>query len=291
LLWRGGGYYYTPNFHYIAEILKTDSNGNLKWKKTFGNPSFNNGKAILCLSKDSCIVATYSIAYSSLLIDYRQVYVTKISQNGDEKWNKKIGFPAINIWPSWIESLNDNCFILCGNNVINDTVTKHIGWLFKLKSNGDSLWYREYSIINGINDANEIWQVIPTPDKGFAAAGSLYPNVGNQDIWVFKTDSMGCLVPNCNVCITEFNPNAGAQMLIFPNPFTNAFAINYNIPAGNKEAVFELRDIMGKLVYSTPLTININQLQVVASSLKAGMYVGCLVVDRVVVSSEKIVKL
>jgi len=162
------------------------------------------------------------------------------------------------------------------------------------------LWYREYAKIQGPNEGNELWQVTPTPDNGFAAAGSLFPaeSGGTQDIWVFKTDSLGCLVPNCTgLGITEFNPNTGAQMIIYPNPFTNTFTINYFIPEENKkvylpdrQTVFELKDIYGRLVYSTPLSMTINQLQIDASSLTAGVYVVSLIVDSVIISSEKIVK-
>ena len=96
---------------------------------------------------------------------------------------------------------------------------------------------------------------------------------------------------NCTgIGITEFNPNAGAQMVVYPNPFKEAFAINYSIPKESKKGVFELRDVMGRLVYSTTLNNNLRQLQVVASGLKAGMYVAAFIVDGVMVSSEKIVK-
>jgi hypothetical protein len=288
-----GGYWGTQYYYSIAEIFKTDSLGNLQWKKTFGNPLYCNLDAMLCLSKDNCIVTSYILGYSGIPSVYSQAYIAKYGLDGSEKWTKKIGDTQPNNWVSWINSLVDGGFIISGSHMDKDTINKYKGWLFKLNNNGDSLWYREYVVIDGINDRNQLYQVTPTPDKGFAAAGSLYPNSsgGGQDIWVFKTDSMGCLVPYCDgVGITEFNTNAGAQMVVYPNPFTNAFAINYNIPAGNKEAVFQLYDIYGKLVYQTGLTTNVNQLQVVASSLKAGMYVACLVVDGKKIASQIIIK-
>jgi hypothetical protein len=287
-----GGYHPSSNYYYIAEIIKTDSLGNEKWKKTFGNPLYCNWGTMLSLSKDSCIVATYSLAFSSEYLGNRQIYIAKFSLDGIEKWNKKIGLPSPGNWSSWIQTLSNGSYIISGNHLVKDTISKCVGFLFKLNNNGDSLWYREYAVIQGPLDINELWQVTSTPDKGFAATGFIFPRSagGSQDIWIFKTDSMGCLVPNCHVGITEFNPNAGAQMVVYPNPFSNAFAINYNIPKENKEAVFELRDIMGKLVYSTPLTINVNQLQVVASALKPGLYFASLVVDGVLVSTDKIIK-
>jgi hypothetical protein len=292
---EGGGYWNPPGeeYHSIVEIIKTDSLGNEKWKKTYGNPLFCNSEAMICLSKDSCIVASYTIGYSGIPRNNSQAYITKLGLDGIEKWNKKIGNLEPNNWVSWIQTLTDGGFIISGSHYDKDTVNKYKGWLFKLNKNGDSLWYREYVVISGINDVNQLWQVTSTPDGGFAAAGSLYPLSagGTQDIWVFKTDSFGCLVPNCDgLGVTEFNPNAGAQMLVFPNPFSNAFAINYNIPKESKKAVFQLYDVYGKLVYQIGLTTSVNQLQVVASSLKAGIYVASLVVDGAIIKTEKIIK-
>jgi hypothetical protein len=290
----GGGYWNSPYYYGIAEIIKTDSLGNQEWKKTYGNPLFCNLEAMVCLSKDSCILSAYSNGYSAhpYINNNSQIYLIKIGLDGVEKWNKKIGLRQPNNWASWICTLTDGSIVVSGGHRVEDTINKVIGSLFKLNANGDSIWYREYAIIQGPLDANQLWHFTPTPDGGFAGAGSLYPlsSGGTQDIWVFKTDSMGCLVPNCHVGLTEFNPNAGAKMLVFPNPFSNAFAINYNIPKESNKGVFELRDIMGKLVYSTPLTINVNQLQVVASALKPGLYFASLVVDGVLVSTEKLIK-
>jgi len=267
--------------------------GNQQWKKTYGNPIYNNNGGMFFLSKDTCIIATYSSAFSYGEYDNRRVFITKLDMAGNEKWNKEIGLFVPSNWTSWIQALDEGSFVISGGHRVKDTINKYVGWLFKLNNNGDSIWYREYAIIQGENDQNQLWHFTSTPDKGFAGAGSLFPysTGGNQDIWVFKTDSLGCLVYNCTgIGITEFNPNAGAQLLVYPNPFKEAFAINYSIPKESKKGVFELRDVLGSLVYATPLNTNINQLQVVASTLKAGMYVASLVVDGVVVGSQKIIK-
>jgi len=291
----GGGYWSVPGSEYrsIVEIIKTDSLGNQQWKKTYGNPIYNNHGGFITQSKDTCIVVTYSSAYEAGEYANRQVFISKIDMDGNEKWNKRIGLFVSGNYSSWIHTLADGSFVISGGHEIKDTLGKWIGWLFKLNTNGDSLWYKEYTVINGPNDANQLWQVTPTPDKGFAGAGSLFPNSagGTQDIWVFKTDSLGCLVYNCTgLGVTEFNPNAGAQLLVYPNPFKEAFAINYSLPKESKKGVFELRDVMRRLVYSTALNNNVRQLQVVATSLKAGIYFGSLVVDDTIIKTEKIVK-
>ena len=289
----GGGEIDLPYYNGIVEVIKTDSLGNQQWKKTYGNPLYANWGTMVSLSADSCIIASYSVSYSNMPEDNRQIYVAKIGLNGIEKWNKKIGLATLGNGSTWVQTIDDGSLIVSGFHLVRDTINKSIGWLFKLNSNGDSLWYREYAVIQGPNESNQLWQVTPTPDKGFAGAGSLFPEEsgGTQDIWVFKTDSLGCLVYNCTgLVVTEFNPNAGAQLLVYPNPFKEAFAINYSIPKESKKGVFELRDVMGGLVYSTTLSNNVRQLQVVASSLKTGVYLATFIVDGVMVSSQKIIK-
>jgi hypothetical protein len=289
-----GGYWNPPAtyYHSIVEIIKTDKQGNQQWKKTYGDPSNYNGGGMLCLSDDSCIIATYNLSNSSDPLSNFQLYIAKYGLDGSIKWDKKIGQVGPGKWTSWIQKIDNDGYILCGSLYVKDTLTKYIGYLFKLNNNGDSVWYREYAKIQGLNEANELNQVSTTSDKGFIAAGSLFPQPGNggQDIWVFKTDSFGCLVPGCYVGITEFNPIAGAQMVVFPNPFSSAFAINYFIPAGNKEAVFQLFDIYGKLVYQTSLTKELKQLQVLVGTLKTGVYIAHLEVDGKKICSQRIIK-
>ena len=276
----------------FSNIIKTDSLGNLEWEKTYGTPIYSNGGGMLCLSKDSCIVATYSITtqFINLYEEYKQPYITKLGLDGSEKWSRKIA----NVQPcggiTWIQTLEDGNFILSGGHRVKDSLFRNIGWLYKIKSNSDSIWYREYAYLLGPGDANELRQVTPTPDNGFACTGTLWPETGEQDVWLFKTDSAGCLIPRCDIGITEFNPNAGAQMLIYPNPFKEAFAINYNIPKESKKGVFMLYDIYGKLIYQVGLNTSINQLQVVANKLESGIYVANLLIDGVLEKSLKLVK-
>jgi hypothetical protein len=290
----GGGYWYNPGveFRGICEIIKTDSLGNQLWKKTYGNPNFYNGGGILCLSKDSCIVATYSLStlFINIYEDYKQPYIVKLGLDGSEKWSRKITNVKSSNGATYIQPLNDDGFILSGSHRVQDTFYRNIGWLYKIKSNSDSIWYREYTFLTGSNDNQELRQVTQMPDKGFAAVGTMYSETGEQDAWLFKTDSLGCLVSGCDVGISEFNPNAGAQMLIYPNPFREAFAINYNIPKESKKGVFMLYDIYGKLIYQVGLNTSINQLQVVANKLVSGVYMASLVIDGIIVKSEKIIK-
>jgi hypothetical protein len=289
-----GAFYGGGSLHGITEIIKTDNLGSEQWKKTYGNPNYSNGGGMFCISKDSCIIATYSL--TTLFIngaeEYKQPYLIKLGLDGSVIWERKIANVQVSNVTTWIKTLEDGSFILSGGHRVKDTLQKNIGWFYKIKSNGDSLWYREYANLQGPNEQNELRQVTPTPDGGYIGAGTLWPNGsgGGQDVWLFKTDSVGCLIPDCSVGISEFNPNAGAQMLIYPNPFKEAFAINYNLPKESKKGVFELRDLMGRLVYSTGLSNNVNQLQVVASSLKAGIYVASFVVDGVMVCCQKIIK-
>ena len=120
---------------------------------------------------------------------------------------------------------------------------------------------------------------------GSCANNYIFAGIRYQSVW--RRSILEILSINK---ISKNIPSSYSLNQIYPNPFNNAFAINYNIPKGSKMGVFELRDVMGYLIYSTPLTINVNQLQVVASSLKPGVYFASLIVDGGLVKTEKVVK-
>jgi len=67
----------------------------------------------------------------------------------------------------------------------------------------------------------QLRDVQPTPDGGFIAVGMAFPGGGyTQDVWVIKTDSMGCLEPGCHLITgmaTQITNLRGA-LSVAPNP-------------------------------------------------------------------------
>src|SRR5690606_27236541 len=103
------------------------------------------------------------------------------------------------------------------------------GLLLRTTSNGDSLWMHNYAFHDSVIDqgSGRFWDVLPTPDGGFIAAGAAYqpfnapyPPGYSADAWVVKVDSMGCIVPGCDglTGITEQFTNLSDAVTLYPNP-------------------------------------------------------------------------
>jgi hypothetical protein len=115
------------------------------------------------------------------------------------------------------------------------------GLLLRTTSEGDSIWMRSYySQDTLLDDGNgRFYDVLPTEDGGFIAAGAAYfsasgnnPPGISQDAWVVKVDSMGCVVPGCDgVGVTEIITNLNRALIVYPNPAHGQVQVGITLPS------------------------------------------------------------
>jgi hypothetical protein len=184
-------------------------------------------------------------------------------------------------------------------------------WLWKVDANGALQWERNYEYFSF--DSTNYYHIKSiahdfkaTPDGGFIAAGesyawcSDYPTCDNftQQGWLLKVDGCGCLVPgcdqNCVVGIEELANSEGRSVwfLVGPNPARDMLNVYLRLtPAlsGGEGVVLVVHDILGNLVGSFVLKHDDTTYMIDTTSLASGQYVVSLVVDNVVLQSEKIV--
>jgi len=128
-------------------------------------------------------------------------------------------------------------------------------YLFKVNSNGDSIWYREYakSTDTLLQTFNDLYNFELTPDGGFVACGK-YMVAGQMPLstWVFKTDSLGCLEPGCQyqVGIQEIGRTV-TKLTVFPNPTTTQATITY--PVLTSQGQLQVYNTLGQMVYEEVL--------------------------------------
>lgn len=70
-------------------LVKTDSNGNKEWDKTFGGTDWDEARAVLQTSDGGYILAgwtTYSYDAGS-----REAWLVKTDSNGNKQWDKTLG--------------------------------------------------------------------------------------------------------------------------------------------------------------------------------------------------------
>lgn len=194
-----GGYIlggYTNSFgagYYDTYIIKVDSLGNVQWSKTFGGIYGDNGATIIPTSDGGYILSAATGMYKIGNKTHKKCRVIKLFNNGSIEWDKTYGPIEYSIGNGLLYELSDGSFITGGGK--RDSINGYpIGFLFKINSQGDSIWWREYELLSGNNSHNYLRDVKPTSDGGYIACGFVVPgspDTGMQDMWVMKLDCNG----------------------------------------------------------------------------------------------------
>ncbi len=200
-------------------LVKTDSFGNMQWQKEYRDIQLSRtGLDIIDLKNGDYFLIgitrkEFPIKHNGLII--------KINQQGDIIWIKEYGGSAYDNFDRGIY-LGSNEVVLAGNtqsyNIREDTD----GWLMKLDTSGAIIWERVFDTwregdtgsatdhIYNISEAEEGYILVgfgDNPDK----AGH------DQDVWVLKVDSMGCLQADCHLTgIVQVHKASGIRL--YPNP-------------------------------------------------------------------------
>lgn len=172
---------------YDMYLIRTDSNGDTLWTKTFGGTLEDVGYCGLQCSDGGFAIAGYTMSYSNV---FSSAYLIRTDGNGDTLWTKgyeKLYSNAV----SEFKETSDNGYIIVSNTQspnINDL--KKI-WLIKTNSLGDTLWTRLFSISNC-----DIlgWSIELTVDNGYIIAGAIKDSTDEIDVYIFKTNSVGDLL-------------------------------------------------------------------------------------------------
>ncbi len=180
-----------------AYLIKTDSNGNSVWTKTFGGISGDNGYSVQQTSDGGYIVVGNSGSFSSGSPD---VYLIKTDTNGNALWSKAYGGIDYDQGNS-VQQTTDGGYIIAG-------YTRSFGvdgdvYLIKTDANGDSLWTKTFG---GAND-DEGYSIQQTTDGGYIITGHFSSfGAGYLNLYLIKTDANGDMVwskiyggPNGNV--------------------------------------------------------------------------------------------
>jgi hypothetical protein len=164
-LYYGSGY-----VNQTAVLAKTDSSGELQWKKTYGNDVFGDDNNAVS------VVQTNDLGY---MLFGRGGYLVKTDAEGNVQWNRTLGLEVHVIGAGGVQvgiQTSDGDYVLVGNTLeING---ENVVWLLKTDEQGNMLWNKTFT--GGFN----VRAVIETNDRGCAIAGSW-----RNDFWFAKIDS------------------------------------------------------------------------------------------------------
>ena len=160
-------------------LIKTDSEGNKIWDKTFGGTSTDGGYLIQQTNDNGYILLCETEKIETL----QDIWLIKTDSNGEMQWNKTFGGPNRDYAGS-LQQTADGGYIVLGS--INKVVTFCDIWLIKTDSNGEILWDKTFPII-GDNTGRSIQK---TSDGGYIILGDI-PDFNSVNALLIKTDSSG----------------------------------------------------------------------------------------------------
>ena len=166
-------------------LVKTDSDGNEEWDRTFGGTCNDRAYYVQQTADGGYILAGYTWSYGA---GNRDFWIVKTDSNGNKQWDKTFGGTDYDVAQS-IQQTMDDGYILAG-------YTKSYGagdydaWLVKIDSGGNKQWDQTF----GGTDEDVAFSVQQTTDGGYIVAGyteSYGCCDGWHDFWVLKTDPSG----------------------------------------------------------------------------------------------------
>jgi hypothetical protein len=169
-----GWYYY---WTYDVVLIKTDSNGNKLWGKTFDD---GEGKSVQQTTDGGYIIAGTTVFYGAGGGDY-DVLLIKTDSDGNKQWDKTFSGEQGAFGYS-VQQTTDGGYIIAGSG-------GNYVLLLKTDSNGNRQWHKTFGSPSMIASGNSVQQ---TTDGGYIIAGYIGSyEAGSRDVWLIKTDSNG----------------------------------------------------------------------------------------------------
>lgn len=166
---------------YDVFLIKTNSNGDTLWTKTYGGDTNDNGRDVQQTSDGGYII----VGYTQTVNMFSDIYVIKTDSIGDTLWTKTYRENNYNIGNSILQT-TDNGYIIAGSVGSGEYETDV--YLIKLDNLGDTLWTRKYD--RSISDYG--YSVQQTVDHGYIIVGDTRStSSGKSDIYLIKTDNIG----------------------------------------------------------------------------------------------------
>ncbi len=217
-------------------VQRIDSVGEVVWSKLWGG-SYDEPNAHLIATSDGHALVASAWGYADDL-NLTRPYMAKLdSSDGTILWEHQYGEESYTTILFAAKERPNGDLIACGVCYYGG---EQQGLLLRTTSEGDSIWMRSYySQDSLLDDGNgRFYDVLPTQDGGFIAAGAAYfstsgnnPPGISQDTWVVKVDSMGCIVPGCDgTGVTEIITNLNDALTVYPNPAHGQVQVGITLP-------------------------------------------------------------
>jgi len=169
-------------------LVRTDSEGNMLWNRTYGGPKTDAAGSVQVTSDGGYIIAGYTRSFG----EGWDVFLVRTDSDGRMLWNGTYGGPNADYGES-VHQTRDLGYIVLGDSTEEGTL-KYELYLVKTDSEGRMLWNRTY----GGPKSYQGRSVHETSDGGYIICGDVDPlrAIGYADVYLFKTDSEGNMLWN-----------------------------------------------------------------------------------------------
>jgi len=167
---------------YDIYFLKTDSDGDTLWAKTYGGGDYEEGHSIFQTSDNGYIIAGTTRSFGNGSDD---VYLVKTDSIGDTIWTRTYGGTDIDRGNSVCQS-SDGGFIVAGRTSSFGAGESDI-YILKTDADGYLLWDGTF----GESRGDVGYSVQQTLDNGYVIAGYVYTDVNRLDGILIKMNNSG----------------------------------------------------------------------------------------------------
>ncbi len=254
------------NFWHHPFVVIYDLFGNLIATKAFTQGAMNSGGAgnlykygatdyLLGAALDTVINNTDAV---------NPFYVARLDSSLNIKWRNIYNSPE---WKEFFlpKEVSDGGIVIVGNKNDSTLAGNPIAWIAKMDSSGNKLWEhfymrsRDYSYFTDFQE---------TYDHGFIVCGTAWDSIHlNQDSWIVKLDSNGCLDGSCGVNTGVFELILNTPLKVYPNPTSNSFTILTNELTGQ----LILSDLLGHEIIKQSSSHQ-KEVDMDVSNLSVGVY-------------------
>ena len=264
---------------YDVYVIKTNTNGDTLWTRTYGGPKADQGLDVELTMDGGYIIAGSTTSFG---VEKSKIYLIKIDSIGNKMWERTYERSEGCVAQS-LRQTNDCGFIITG--WVNPSIDAYDVYIMKINGYGDSIW----TITFGGVDWDYCRSIIQTVDGGYIAVGmtgSFGPKGVNA--FIIKTqsdiDTLGALIPERSVFSS-------------PNPFKSKIALHYMLPYVSTVQI-TISNILGAKTITLLDDVELAGMHVVywdgndshGDNLPAGIYFCCMETS-VFSTIEKIIKL
>ncbi len=177
----------TSSYDLFFWLVKTDSEGNQQWNKTYGQPTTGGVYSVIQTSDDGYALAG-SVIYGNR--DEPVALLVKTDDSGNMKWNQTYSDSDWAHAKSVVQA-NDGGYVFVGTTNPQKQFA-HNYWLVKTDAEGSVKWTKKY---NYSDYPAEAIAIVRTSNGRYTLAGYI-GGFGPMYIWVINVDQNGSMLWN-----------------------------------------------------------------------------------------------